>query len=158
MSTLISKESVMTAKQNTPSKSQGFSLVELLVLVAIIAILAGLSGTALMKWVPQANLKRAARTIVSMCQEAKIEAIKRNHSVSINCVDPDNTCKLQIVSGNALRQFNLNTVSGVHVKSTAGSTFTSRGRATANTITVRNNAGQELNIVISPSGSIATRQ
>jgi len=150
--------SANTTLPDSKGDSRGFSLVELLVLVAIIAILAGLSGLALMKWVPQANLKRATRTIVSICQDAKIQAIKRNRSVRVTCDDSTKTCVSQIVSGDTLSQFNLSNVqSGIHLASPGGSTtFTSRGRATADTITVQNNAGQQYRIVIRPSGSVAT--
>ena len=149
----------MIAKKNTPSKSKGFSLVELLVLVAIIAILAGLSGLALMKWIPQANLKRAARTIASMCQHAKIEAIKLNKSTSMTCNSTTNTCSILLVSDSTqLRFLDLNNIRGVQVTNTATTTFTNRGRATpANTFIVRNDAGNQLNIVVSPSGGVATR-
>ena len=148
----------MIQTSTTPANSKGFSLVEMLVLLAIIAILAGLSGLALMKWVPQANLKRATRTIVSMCQDAKIQAIKRNRQVRVTCDHGTNTCISQVVSGDTLRQFDLSSVqSGIHLTSPGGATtFTSRGRASADTITVQNNAGQQYRIVIRPSGSIAT--
>ena len=139
------------------SNSKGFSLTELLLLLAVLAILAGLSGMALMKWLPQANLNRATRTIVSMCQDAKIQAIKRNRSASITCDDVTETCVSQIVSGDTLRQFDLSALrGGVSLSSGGSTTFTSRGRATASTITVSNNAGQQRNIIIRPSGSIVT--
>ena len=151
----------MIQTSTTPTNSKGFSLVEMLVLLAIIAILAGLSGLALMKWVPQANLKRATRTIVSMCQDAKMQAIKRNRQVRVTCDNATNTCISQIISGGSgeiLRQFNLSNVqSGIHLVAPGGmTTFTSRGRASGDTITVQNNGGHQYKIVVRPSGSIAT--
>lgn len=147
----------MIAKKNAPSKSQGFSLVELLVLLAIIAILAGLSGTALIKWIPQANLKRAARTIVSMCQDARIEAIKQNQAVSINCTKGENFCVVKLGTS-TLRQFNLSTLqSGVKLTGSFNTTFNSRGRASvAGQIPIKNNAERSMTITIRSSGSIVT--
>ena len=158
MSTLINKESAMLPKKNTPSKSQGFSLVELLILLAIIAILAGMSGVALMKWIPQANLKRAARTIVSMCQDARIEAIKRNQQVGINCTQADNSCIVRLADGTVFRQFNLSTLqSGVQLTGTHVTSFTSRGRAlNPGSIPIKNNADKTLTITIRTSGSVVT--
>lgn len=158
MSTLINKESVMIAK-NTPSKSLGFSLVELLVILAIIAILGGMSGLALMKWIPQANLKRAARTIVSMCQDARIEAIKRNQQISINCTQDANSCVVRLADGTAFRQFNLSTLqSGVKLTGSLIATFNSRGRASIQDgpLPIKNNAEKTLTITVRPSGSIVT--
>lgn len=158
MSTLINKESAMLAKKNTPSKSQGFSLVELLVILAIIAILGGMSGLALMKWIPQANLKRAARTIVSMCQDARIEAIKRNQQVSINCTDNPSSCVVRLSDGTVFRRFDLSTLqSGVHLTGSRNINFNSRGRASnAGPIPIKNNAEKTLTVTVRPSGSIVT--
>ncbi|WP_156902489.1 GspH/FimT family pseudopilin [Desulfomicrobium escambiense] len=158
MSTLIIKESVMITKKNTPATSQGFSLVELLVIVAIIAILAGLSGLALMKWIPQANLKRAARTIVSMCQDARIEAIKRNQPVSLNCTQNENSCIVRLDDGTIYRQFNLSSLqSNVHLTGSLITTFNSRGRASvADSLPIKNNAEKTLTITVRSSGSIVT--
>lgn len=140
---------------------KGFSLVEVLVIVAIIGILAGLSGTALMKWLPQANLKRAARTIVSMCQDARVEAIKRNDRINFGCNNATSTCIVTFTNGTAIRQFDLATVgSGVRFTDSFDSfntTFTSRGRAvTAGTIPITNNAASTLSVTVRTSGSIVT--
>lgn len=156
---MINKESAMIAKKNTPSISLGFSLVELLVLVAIIAILAGLSGMALMKWIPQANLKRAARTIVSMCQDARIEAIKRNQRVSLNCTDgEENSCIVRLDDGTIFRQFKISTLqSKIELTGSLSTSFNSRGRASvAGSLPIKNNAGKVLTITVSSSGSIVT--
>lgn len=146
----------MLQKRNTHTASNGFSLIEILVILAVLAILAGLSGTALYKWQPQANLKRAARTIVSMCQTARMEAIKRNQSVSLNCTGT--TCVVRLADNTQIRQFNLATLqSDVHLTNAFNTNFTSRGRATnAGSISIANNAEKTLTVTVRPSGGIVT--
>ena len=155
---MYSDEKKMTVKNHRMTRSQGFSLVELLILVAIIAILVGMSGVALMKWIPQANLKRAARTIVSMCQDARIEAIKRNQQVSINCSENDKSCIVRLDDGTIFRQFNLSTLqSGIRLTGSHVTSFTSRGRAmNPGPIPIKNNADKTLTITIRTSGSVVT--
>ena len=141
------------------ARQKGFTLVEVLVIVGVIALLAGLSGTALMKWIPQANLKRAARTIVSMCQDARIEAIKRNQDISFDCNSTTNSCETRVDStGTSLRRFDLSTLqSGVHLTGSLNTNFTSRGRASnSGSIPIKNNAEKTLTITVRPSGSIVT--
>ncbi len=145
--------------RNVTSQPKGFSLIEVLVIVAIIGILAGMSGTALMKWIPQANLSRATRTIVSMCQDARVEAIKRNQLVNFNCNSTTNICST-LIGGNATRVFNLSTLrSNVVVTTSPQLTFNGRGRlSSSNNVwnaTITNSAGTK-NVLFRISGSIVT--
>lgn len=137
-------------------RHKGFSLVEVLVILVIIAILGGISGMALFKWLPQANLKRAARTIVSMCQDARVEAIKRNSQVSLNCTG--NLCIVRLEDSTQFRRFDLSTLqSGVHLTNTFYTNFNSRGRSSAaGSLTIQNNAGNSLTVRVRTSGSIVT--
>ena len=136
----------------------GFSLIEILVILAIVAVLAGLSGNALMRWIPEANIKRAARTIVSMCQDARVEAIKRNERMTVNCNNTTNTCVVQFTNGTSHRQFDLSTLrSGVRLTASFNTQFTSRGRATnAGPIPIQNDAARTLTVTVRSSGSIVT--
>lgn len=152
------KDNSMISKKQSSANPKGFTLVEMIVLLAVITILGLISGTALMKWVPQANLKRAARTIVSMAQDAKIEAIKRNRSVRLSCSNSTNSCITQLLTGETLRFFDIGAIKGnIHLVSDGSSTFTSQGRASSETINIQNNAGQQYSIIIRLSGSIITR-
>ena len=149
----------MTLKNHHSTRSQGFSLVELLILLAIIAILAGISGVALMKWIPQANLKRAARTIVSMCQDARIEAIKRNESTKFNCDKDNNICIVRLEDDTIFRQFDLSVLeSDVKLEGSFITEFNSRGRSISRgDIPIQNNAGKVLTVTVRTSGSIVTK-
>jgi len=85
----------------TPSSHQprGFTLVEIMVVLAIMAILMGLSAMALSTYLPYSNLKRATRTIISLCQLARMEAIKRNTNVAVVFNAANRTCAVYTEDG-----------------------------------------------------------
>lgn len=67
--------------------------------MAIITILMGISATALSRYLPYTNLKRAARTIVTMMQMARTEAIKRNSRVAIVFNSTEQSCTIYTSPG-----------------------------------------------------------
>ena len=58
--------------------NKGFSLIELMVVIALIAILAAVAIPSFMKWLPNMRLKATARDIFGAAMLAKGEAVKRN--------------------------------------------------------------------------------
>jgi Tfp pilus assembly protein FimT len=71
----------------------------MMVVLAIVAILMGLSAMALSSYLPYSNLKRAARTIISLCQMARSEAIKRNTRVAVVFNPSNQTCTVYTEDG-----------------------------------------------------------
>jgi len=61
----------------------GFSLVELMVVLAVLVILASIAVPAYTVWVPNYKLKAAAREVYSALQLAKLRAVKENTNVVI---------------------------------------------------------------------------
>lgn len=61
----------------------GFSLVELMVVLAVLVILASIAVPAYTVWVPNYKLKTAAREVYSALQLAKLRAVKENANVVI---------------------------------------------------------------------------
>ncbi|MDY0275327.1 MAG: GspH/FimT family pseudopilin [Desulfomicrobium sp.] len=153
-------------------QSSGLTLVEILVILSILAILAGISGTALMKYLPRADLKYAARTIASLCQHARMEAIKRNAPVALVFSDTDQSCTLYIDSGDgdwstladnvAARHFALSEIKrgGVSFSSLPANknfVFNTRGRLNPPSRTIELSAGSlGMKITVLNSGSVRT--
>lgn len=60
---------------------RGFSLVELMVTIAIIAILLAVATPIIMSTIPRYRLRAAARELLINFKKAKLEAVKRNRNV-----------------------------------------------------------------------------
>ena len=65
---------------------KGFTLVEMMVVVAILGILAAIGIPSYLSWLPEKRLKGASRELFVNMQKAKIMAIKRNRAVAISFV------------------------------------------------------------------------
>ena len=61
----------------------GFTLVELVIIMAVIALLATLAAFSIPEWRANITLKTTARDLISHFQVARVEAAKRNESILV---------------------------------------------------------------------------
>ena len=64
-------------------RKDGFTMVELIIVIAVIGIMAAIAAPNFLSWLPQYRLQRAARDLYSNLYLAKISAIKNNTSWAI---------------------------------------------------------------------------
>ncbi len=67
----------------TKSGQKGFTLVEVIVVVALIGILAAIAVPSFLSWLPNMRLKAATRDLYSNMQKIRMEAIKTNNRMAI---------------------------------------------------------------------------
>ena len=68
-------------------KKEGFTLVELMVVIAILAVLAVLGIPNLISWLPKYRSGSAAREIFTIVQQARFRAVKENANFVVSFVD-----------------------------------------------------------------------
>jgi type IV fimbrial biogenesis protein FimT len=71
--------------------SRGFSIIEVMIALAIVAMLLMLVAPSTATWIQNTRLRSAAESVSSGLQLARIEAMKRNTYVSFQLTDPNST-------------------------------------------------------------------
>lgn len=66
------------------NSNKGFTLIEMMITVAMVSILVGIAIPNILEWLPDFRLKVAARALYSDMQLAKMTAVKENQDCSIN--------------------------------------------------------------------------
>jgi type IV fimbrial biogenesis protein FimT len=64
-------------------KNSGFSLIEMMVVIAIIAIVASIAVPNFIGWLPKQRLGTASRDILSALHQARLRAVKENADVTV---------------------------------------------------------------------------
>ena len=112
-------------------KRNGFSLIELMVIVAVLGVIAAVAAPSLMKYIPNWRLKNAATDLFSDLQLSRTTAIKESSTCTVTfSLSPDGyviTCDGRTIKSVALSDYK----SGVKFDSVSASSvsFNPRGFA-----------------------------
>jgi len=141
-------------------KDSGFTLIELIVIIAIVAVFAGIAVPNFLSYMPKSRLNGAARQVMGDLMAARMKAVKLNHRVKVFfysnhqykiCDDADNNGTVADGEGDVQLRDIQREYSDVtfDLDKTADPVFSSRGTATNRTITLQNSSGlKEIKISI----------
>lgn len=133
------------------NKQSGFTLIELIVIIAIVAVFAAIAVPNFLSYMPKSRLNGAARQVMGDLMAARMKAVKENTTVTVTMVsNSDHEYKISTAGG---EEKTINIQSNYRDVTIVGSftaiSFYSRGTAWGATITLTNSAGsKEITVAI----------
>jgi type IV fimbrial biogenesis protein FimT len=115
----------------------GFSITELMVVMAIGGIIMGIAAPSFMRWLPDMRLSSAAREVATDLQMARMKAISKNTTYTVTFNSNAYTFGTDTRSISTLYP-------GITVTASANPVFSPRGTANSSTITLSNGSAQKL--------------
>ncbi|MGD8992551.1 MAG: GspH/FimT family protein [Desulfobacterales bacterium] len=143
-------------------KSEGFSLFELLVVLAVIAVVSAIVTPSILSWRSNAKLRGAAGNLKGDLQLSKVKAVRERSPVTITFMATHYQVTFTDKDGNVRTLRNRKLPGGVRVDLDSTSftsmgdktQFNGRGLPQAGSAVLVNNRGQQKTIIVSPLGRI----
>ncbi len=138
---------------NIPTKENGFSIVELVVVLALMAVITAIALPRWTRWLPSYALNNSTRQVQSELHHIKMRAAAENVSFQLAYVQGSTAYTIERDT-QALTTKPL--AAGTTITEEGSISFSPRGTASANRIRLRNTNGSCKQIVVSATGRVRT--
>jgi len=144
-------------------KIAGFTLVEMMVVVAVFAIMAAVAIPAFMSLLPGMRLNGAARQVAGDLMAARMKAVKLNQDTKVFftsssqysiCDDADNDGTVVFGEGDVKNRNIQTEYHDVTLTKTANPAFQARGTSSGTTVTVTNPSGSKKDVKVAFTGRV----
>ena len=130
------------------NKQSGFTLIEMMIIIAILAIFAAIAVPNFLSYLPKSRLNGAARQVMGDLMAARMQAVSQNTTVTVAW---DSDRKYQISTEPNPKTINY---SDVTIGSFTAISFDPRGTATNRTITLTNSTGLGKKVTVAMTGRV----
>ena len=156
--------SVNNRQTNRLMANSGFTLIELMVTIAVLAIIVSIAAPSISTQLANQRVKSTATTITSTLKDAKVESIIRRQDIRVIYSNTAKTIVLQNTSGTVLATYNVNPTSTVSITPNTVTTVTfqpnkvtSNGTKVTYTICDSNTAATPRQIEVSTIASVSNK-
>ena len=144
----------------TGTRQSGFTLVELMVVIAIVGILASLAAPTLISYFQTASVRAAAQDIQAFLNQGRQLAVKTNQNVCVQITATSMRYRLGGCSGATWvgpgtdAAGNINAPDGITLTNTADPVFSNLGAAAPAASYTVAHSGYTLSVIVSASGRV----